>query len=40
MISNNVAFFTSVDSDEPVQPPISLETPNDDRSLAEQSKNI
>ena len=24
VISNNVAFFTSVDSDEPVQPPFKL----------------
>ena len=32
--SNNVAFLTSVDSDEPVQLPWSLETPNGVQSVA------
>ena len=26
-------YFTSVDSDEPVQPPLSVETPDDVRSF-------
>ena len=30
-------IFTSLDSEEPVQPPISLETPNDVQSVAEHS---
>ena len=33
MTSNNVAC-ASVDSDEPVQPPLSLETPNGVQSVA------
>ena len=34
LISNNVAFSTSVDTDEPVQPPFKLGTPNVVRSVA------
>ena len=34
VISNNVAFLTNVDSDEPVPPPLILETPDNVRSVA------
>ena len=40
VISNNVPFFASVDSDEPVQPPFKLRTPNDVRSVVKYSLNI
>ena len=33
-------ILTSVDSDKPVKPPLSLETPNDARSAAQHSWNI
>ena len=33
-------ILTSVDSDEPVQPPLSLEAPNGVQSIAKQSQNI
>ena len=32
--------FDKVDSDEPVQPPFKLQTPNDVQTVAEQSYNI
>ena len=39
MISNN-QILTSVDSDEPVQPFLSLETPNDVQLVAQESKYV
>ena len=33
-------YFTSVDSDEPVQPPFQLETPNDVQSVVLHLFNI
>ena len=34
VISNNVVFLTSLDSDKPVQPILSLDTPNDVQPVA------
>ena len=37
VITNNV---TSVDSDEPMQPPVKLRTPNDVQSVAQHSYDM
>ena len=40
MISKQCGILTSVDSDEPVQPPFKLRNSNDVQSVAKQPLNI